>query len=439
MRATIAQRSAVHLTSAATQINPAAAIKILAIPGQEILLNGQLFTVFVTPSCSSILLLWAACGLIQVLLCRSEGGAVGISDMRTLKQILPNSSLNPQAVGDDEWGFHKAGTGPQGGGMWLDEGGWAPLFVNGSAKDMGSIVDIVRASQFAQAEAYRFIYQSGRRKKPHRSLLATWTYDEPWPNAAHGSIIDYYGRPKMAYYAVKQACKMIDISLSYSDVWTRPGEALRISLWLDNELPREIRSPADFTYSIEFFDITGGTVAPSIRGTRQLVLSPSSNLRVSDFAPPVISNDQPEGAVFIIRTSLLNKMDERLTVTHDYTFVVAKSRPVAPFASLLTAPATDLTIATGNGTSGYITVSSAPGATACAIFVKLTLQFKNGTDVPYAIFGRNHFWMKVRHCTPCANRRRQLYPQPRGVNDAVDLTLSLWLRVAARRGYERPS
>ena len=332
------------------------------------------------------------CGLTQFVLSRSEGGAVGISDLRTLKQILPPSSLTPETVGDEQWGFHKAGIGPQGGGMWLDEAGWAPLFVNGSAKDMGSIVNVVRASQFAQAEAYRFIYQSSRRKKPHRSLLATWTYDEPWPNAEHGSILDYYGRPKMAYYAVKQACKMVDISLSYSDVWTRPGEALRISLWIDNEFPQEI---ADFTYRIEFFDITGGIVAPTVQDTGQLVLNPSSNLRVSEFAPPVISHDQPEGTVVIIRTSLVNKVDERLTVTHDYTFAVANARPVAPFSSLLSAPAINLTVTTSN--NSIVTVSSAPAATTCAIFVKLILQFKNGTDVPYAVFARNHFWMKVCH------------------------------------------
>jgi hypothetical protein len=95
------------------------------------------------------------------------------------------------------WGFHKAGSGPQGGGMWLDEAGWAPLFVrDGKASSFSSMQDIVRASQFAQAEAYRFIYQAGRRRKPHRSLMAMWTYDEPWPNTEHGSIIDYYGRPK---------------------------------------------------------------------------------------------------------------------------------------------------------------------------------------------------------------------------------------------------
>ena len=44
--------------------------------------------------------------------------------------------------------------------------------------------------------------------------MAMWTYDEPWPNSVHGSIIDYYGRTKMAYYAVKQTCAMVDVSPS---------------------------------------------------------------------------------------------------------------------------------------------------------------------------------------------------------------------------------
>ena len=230
--------------------------------------------------------------------------------------------------------------------MWLDEAGWAPLFVNGSAKDMASIGDVVRASQFAQAEAYRFIYQSGRRKKPHRSLLATWTFDEPWPNAEHGSIIDYYGRPKMAYYAVKQACSMVDISLSYSDAWTAAGEELKASLWLDNEFPHEIRSPADFTYKIEYFDISGVAVAPTVHGTRQarhtisssfvlaltltnlhiqqLVVGASSNLGVSEFTPPLIDrHDMVNGSVIVVRTSLVNSTNGFLMVSHDYTFAVA--------------------------------------------------------------------------------------------------------------------
>ena len=28
--------------------------------------------------------------------------------------------------------------------------------------------------------------------------MASWTFDEPWPNAAHGCVIDYYGQTKHA-------------------------------------------------------------------------------------------------------------------------------------------------------------------------------------------------------------------------------------------------
>ena len=50
-----------------------------------------------------------------------ETALTGISDIETLRKILPPASLLPAAVGDDMWGVHKAG-------MWLDESVWAPLF-----------------------------------------------------------------------------------------------------------------------------------------------------------------------------------------------------------------------------------------------------------------------------------------------------------------------
>jgi hypothetical protein len=44
----------------------------------------------------------------------------------------------------------------------------------------------------------------------------------------------------MAFYAVKPACAMVDVSLSYSDVWTPPGQPMNISLWIDNELDEDL-------------------------------------------------------------------------------------------------------------------------------------------------------------------------------------------------------
>ena len=99
---------------------------------------------------------------------------------------------------------------------------------------------------------------------------------------------------------------------------------------------------------------------------------------------------------------------------------------MAPFASLLSAPAVSLTVSTAS--SSTVTVSSAGGSAACAIFVKLTLQFKNGTDVPYAIFGRNYFWLTVR--THCSSSGRL----PTSPSCYHTLT---WLHIAASGGGKR--
>ena len=346
----------------------------------------------------------------------SEGGAVGMSDLETLREILPPSSLTPSAVGDSLWGFHKAGSGPQGGGMWLDEAGWAPLFVSdGKAASFRSMQAVVRASQFAQAEAYRFIYQAGRRRKPHRSLLATWTFDEPWPNAAHGSIIDYYGRPKMAFSAVKAACAMVDISLSYSDVWVLPGKPMNVTLWIDNELHEDLEL---LQVTVEFFDLHGAQVAPDfVTGQGcpsvncwdapfpcSVCVNASANVMLQHFGPSRRTLPAGLDGVMFVRASLYGQapengtMDNALLSRHDYTFAVAKTRPVAPFASLLDAPAANFTIERADG--GSVEVANAAGA-PCALFVKLTLRLRHedgnlraSTDVPYAIFARNHFVLR---------------------------------------------
>ena len=142
-----------------------------------------------------------------------------------MRRILPEQSLLPASVGDSMWAHHKAG-------MWLDEDIWAPLFAPPaaapfaapSAASFPDLDTIVRVSQFAQAEALRFAYQAARRRKPHRSLMASWTFDEPWPNAAHGCIVDYYGLPKMAFYWVRDALRMVDVALAYSDIHTPVGQ-----------------------------------------------------------------------------------------------------------------------------------------------------------------------------------------------------------------------
>jgi hypothetical protein len=181
----------------------------------------------------------------------SEFGSNAMSDIQTLRHVMPAESLTPATVGDSMWGVHKAG-------MWLDQGLWtaafAPASVSPAAADavgaapFRSMEEIVAISQWIQAEAYRYAYQAGRRRKWHRSLMASWTFDEPWPNAAHGCVVDYYGLSKMAFYTVRQSMAMLDVSLSYSDVHAAPGKQLPVTVWVDSELAAARQCAVDVQY-----------------------------------------------------------------------------------------------------------------------------------------------------------------------------------------------
>jgi hypothetical protein len=261
--------------------------------------------------------------------------------------------------------------------------------------------------------------------------MAMWTYDEPWPNSAHGSIIDYYGRAKMAYYAVKQTCAMVDVSLSYSDASTAPGQQMKVALYLENEEDQSFAALGITQVRVDYFDAhTGATVAPSFESS-VLDVNASSNVKIAAFVPATIpaaaaaaavaavatggGGDGGGSGVVFARASLLWANKTVLT-SHDYTFALAEQRPKsAPFAPLLSAPAANFSLVALDAASCDAAGASAPcvrlqntgvhptqqqqqeeeGSTPCALFVKLTLQHvANSSDVPYTIFSRNHFTLR---------------------------------------------
>ena len=64
---------------------------------------------------------------------------------------------------------------------------------------------------------------------------ATWVYNEPWPNAAHDAIVEYYGRKPMAYYYVKQAYAAVDVLAVYANLEATVGNPLAVELWATND------------------------------------------------------------------------------------------------------------------------------------------------------------------------------------------------------------
>jgi len=158
-----------------------------------------------------------------------EYGASGIASEYSLRKMIPEQHIFPVNVSQEDWVFHRA-SGVYG-TIWLSRDSYVPMF--------GEPLDLkheIYASQFAQSEGLRYANQAHRRAMPHRSLSAYWTFNEVWPDAAYGSVVEFYGPPKMAYYvAAKRPYAATDVSLRYEQIAYAAGAQLTASVWCVSE------------------------------------------------------------------------------------------------------------------------------------------------------------------------------------------------------------
>ena len=136
----------------------------------------------------------------------TEYGASGASSVQTLKRIIPPESLWPIEENDPHWTWHN------GFRAYIDNSWLMPEIYRAVFGELPDLETEVRASQFVQAESLRYANQAHRRRKWHRSGCVSWTFNEPWPNAAHGCIVEYYGLPKMVLYYTRASYAPVDAS-----------------------------------------------------------------------------------------------------------------------------------------------------------------------------------------------------------------------------------
>lgn len=67
-----------------------------------------------------------------------------------------------------------------------------------------TLEDFVLSSQILQAEAYKYLIEQTRIKKPYMTGILLWNMRDGWP-AYNSSLVDYYGRKKLSYYYVRQS------------------------------------------------------------------------------------------------------------------------------------------------------------------------------------------------------------------------------------------
>lgn len=83
-------------------------------------------------------------------------------------------------------------------------------------KEPERLEDIILASQFTQAEAYKFFIEMTRIKRPIRSGIIWWNLLDGWPQTSD-AVVDYYFRKKRAYKYIKRVQQPFIIAID--EIW----------------------------------------------------------------------------------------------------------------------------------------------------------------------------------------------------------------------------
>ena len=94
--------------------------------------------------------------------------------------------------------------------FWLNY----PMIERMSGK-LQSLDQMVSMGQYLGAEGIRYIIDSYRWMGKNMGGFTNWCYNEPWPNGAGCNLIDYDGRPVMAYHFAREALAPISIGLKF--------------------------------------------------------------------------------------------------------------------------------------------------------------------------------------------------------------------------------
>ena len=155
----------------------------------------------------------------------SEFGVDGMNNLTAICTVLSPENRKVQSMENPVWRYH--------GEMWdtlpRDEEMFGPL-------PEDRLEDFILSSQFVQAEGIRYAVEANRRRAFANVGSIIWQFNEPWPNVSGTNLVDYYGQPKLAYYALKQAFRPAYPSLRYEKLLFAPGETAALQVFMTSEL-----------------------------------------------------------------------------------------------------------------------------------------------------------------------------------------------------------
>ncbi|MDQ3927803.1 MAG: hypothetical protein M3328_01520, partial [Chloroflexota bacterium] len=117
-----------------------------------------------------------------------------------------------------------------------------------------------------------------------------WQLNEPWPNVACTSAVEYGGSPKLAYFAVQGAYRPLIATAHYTGLRFSQAEPLHVEVWTLNDGPA-LEAEVD----VRFSGLNGEELASSV--TQTVRLEASSSTRVLEVRPAL--PDTFEGVVVL--------------------------------------------------------------------------------------------------------------------------------------------
>lgn len=155
----------------------------------------------------------------------SEFGVDGMGNLESLRQFLSPDNCHVHTIGENlVWRHHAE---------WWETLSRDQAIFGPFEKDQ--LEDYIACSQFIQYEGIRYALEANRRRAFRCCGSILWQFNEPWPNISCTNVWDYYGRPKAAYYAVKQAYRTTTPTLRYDNLILRPKAEAKFSIIMCND------------------------------------------------------------------------------------------------------------------------------------------------------------------------------------------------------------
>lgn len=290
-------------------------------------------------------------------LLHSEFGVEGITNLKTLNATIAPERQRPVSLDNPVW--HHLGA------WWLKERTWRDVW-----GDIGDVPALVRATQWIQADGLRYAVEADRRRKYQNSGTLPWQFNEPYPMAACTSAVDYYGRPKPAYYAVARAYEPVHVSARFATVAWAGRETFAADVWANQSSAYSL----DEAHWLARVIAVDGRICGQWTGT--VALPPDSATRLAAVELPLGEIDSD---VFFLDLALTSKSGERLSGNR-YCF--SQGENLAP---LLRVPPTTLVVELAGDA---LTIRNTGEHAALGVDVE------DGRDVDaagYAHFSDSHF------------------------------------------------